>query len=31
MSANDEAQMEPTNSDGSLPMTIKPFDGTDPG
>ena len=31
MSVIDEAQMEPTKSCGSLAMTIKPFDGTDPG
>ena len=30
MSINDEAQIEPTSSNGSVPITIKPFDGTDP-
>ena len=31
MSINDEAQKESSNSNGSVPTTIKPFDGTDPG
>ena len=31
MSINEETPMEPTNSNGSVPTTIKSFDGTDPG
>ena len=31
MSINDELQPEISSSNGSVPTTIKPFDGTDPG
>ena len=31
MSINDEPQMQTLSSNGSVPTTIKPFDGTDPG
>ena len=31
MSINEETQRETLSSNGSLPTTIKPFDGTDPG
>ena len=31
MSINDEAQIEATSSNGSVPTTIKPFDGRDSG
>ena len=31
MSINEEPQKETLNSNGSLPTTIKPFDGTNPG
>ena len=31
MSINEEPQIETLNSNGSVPTTIKPFDGTDPG
>ena len=31
MSINDEQQIETSNSNGSVPKTIKPFDDTDPG
>ena len=31
MSINEEQQIENLNSNGSVPTTIKPFNGTDPG
>ena len=31
MSINEEPQKETLSSNGSVPTTIKPFDGTDPG
>ena len=31
MSINEETPMEPTKSNGSVPTTKKPFNGTDPG
>ena len=31
MSINEEPQIETSSSNGSVPTTIKPFDGTDPG